>query len=288
MGGDGAVEVWFAVNGLRIAAKSWGRPGNTPVLALHGWLDNAASFDLIAPQLPDCQIVAVDLPGHGRSSHRPDRWRMHIWDDVHELRAIVDELGWERFALIGHSRGAGIATLFAGTFPERVCALGLIEGLWPMTTNPEEAPNTLASSIHTDLNPAAKALPVYASHAAAIEARSRAVGSISLSAAEVLVARGLRQVKGGYTWSTDPRLRQGSPMRLSEAHGQAFARAVKAPVCAVLSEDGMIAGAADVGERLAVYPHLECHRLTGNHHVHLEADTAPAVAAALRPFLTGH
>ena len=159
-------------------------------MALHGWLDNAASFDRLAPQLPDCHILAVDLPGHGRSSHRPERWRMHIWDDVHELRAIVDELGWERFALLGHSRGAGIATLFAGAFPERVCALGLVEGLWPMTTAAAEAPETLARSIHAHLNRAAKALPVYTSHAEAVEARSRAVGSISLSAAEVLVARG--------------------------------------------------------------------------------------------------
>ena len=39
------------------------------VLALHGWLDNAASFIPLAGQLPHLDLVMLDLPGHGRSAH---------------------------------------------------------------------------------------------------------------------------------------------------------------------------------------------------------------------------
>ena len=42
-------ERTFDVNGLTFTAKEWGSPGYTPVIALHGWLDNAASFDLMLP-----------------------------------------------------------------------------------------------------------------------------------------------------------------------------------------------------------------------------------------------
>jgi len=57
---------------LRLAAQVWGDPLLPRLLALHGWLDNAASFDRLAPLLCEhFHIVALDLPGHGRSGHRP-------------------------------------------------------------------------------------------------------------------------------------------------------------------------------------------------------------------------
>ncbi|HQC73883.1 MAG TPA: alpha/beta hydrolase, partial [Candidatus Competibacteraceae bacterium] len=56
---------------LRLAARAWGPADGLPVLAVHGWLDNAASFDALAPLLPELRLVALDLPGHGHSAHRP-------------------------------------------------------------------------------------------------------------------------------------------------------------------------------------------------------------------------
>jgi hypothetical protein len=48
---DSGSERTLAVNGLRLACKFWGEPDALPTLALHGWLDNAASFDAIGQQL---------------------------------------------------------------------------------------------------------------------------------------------------------------------------------------------------------------------------------------------
>ena len=39
-------------NGLRLACRLWGDASGLPALALHGWLDNAASFDALASRLP--------------------------------------------------------------------------------------------------------------------------------------------------------------------------------------------------------------------------------------------
>ena len=63
-------ETVFHLKGQKIAAKVWGNEAGIPTLALHGWLDNAASFEPIAPLLEQCHLVAVDLPGHGLSDHK--------------------------------------------------------------------------------------------------------------------------------------------------------------------------------------------------------------------------
>ena len=69
-------EVEIQTSTLRLVAKCWGKPEGLPVLALHGWLDNAATFDHLAPFLPEFRLVSLDLPGHGFSDHRP------IWNVI--------------------------------------------------------------------------------------------------------------------------------------------------------------------------------------------------------------
>lgn len=55
-----------------LKAKVWGPPDGLPVFALHGWLDNAGSFDTLIPLLPkNLRIVAVDTAGHGLSDPFP-------------------------------------------------------------------------------------------------------------------------------------------------------------------------------------------------------------------------
>ena len=63
-------EKTISIPGFTIAAREWGAADGIPVLAVHGWLDNASSFQFLAPLLPQAHIVAVDLPGCGLSSHR--------------------------------------------------------------------------------------------------------------------------------------------------------------------------------------------------------------------------
>ena len=53
-------ECQFAPNGATIAAQRWREgAGGTPVLALHGWLDNAASFIDLAPLLGERELLAL-------------------------------------------------------------------------------------------------------------------------------------------------------------------------------------------------------------------------------------
>src|SRR5690606_21878355 len=108
----------------RIAGLRWGEPGAPRVLALHGWLDNAASFVPLAAEFErigtQVDLVAPDLPGHGRSAHLAQGADYSFAGALHSVLDIADALGWDRFALLGHSMGAGIASLVAAGAPGRV------------------------------------------------------------------------------------------------------------------------------------------------------------------------
>ena len=65
------VTVELATGAGTLRGLRWGSTGDAPILALHGWLDNAASFVRLAPLLADADVVAIDLPGHGYSDHSP-------------------------------------------------------------------------------------------------------------------------------------------------------------------------------------------------------------------------
>ena len=130
------------VRGLR-----WGEAGRPPVLALHGWLDNAASFVPLAAHLEGIELVAIDLPGHGRSAHLPPGADYSFAAAVHLVLDVADALGWERFALLGHSMGAGISSLVAAACPERVRRLVAIEALGALPDTPENTVPRLRQAV---------------------------------------------------------------------------------------------------------------------------------------------
>ncbi|XP_047406379.1 serine hydrolase-like protein 2 isoform X7 [Sciurus carolinensis] len=89
-----------------IAAKAWGSLQGPPVLCLHGWLDNANSFDRLLPLLPqDFHYVAMDFGGHGLSSHYSPGVPYYHQNFVSEVRRVAAALKWSRFSLMGHSFG---------------------------------------------------------------------------------------------------------------------------------------------------------------------------------------
>ena len=92
-------EVEIRFQGRKLTGKRWGQEGNPPVMALHGWLDNANSFDLIAPALSDFDIFALDFAGHGHSDHRPLHTPYLGALDAQDIIAVANHLQWERFSL---------------------------------------------------------------------------------------------------------------------------------------------------------------------------------------------
>ncbi|WP_313224796.1 alpha/beta fold hydrolase [Stutzerimonas nitrititolerans] len=276
-------EVRLRLPHLEVAAHLYGPEDGRPVIALHGWLDNAASFSRLAPLLNGVRIVALDLPGHGLSDHRPPGAGYNIWDYAHDILQTAEQFGWQRFSLLGHSLGGIVSVLLAGAMPERIERLALIDGVIPYTGEAESAPQKLGEALRALLAVERKRKPVYASFDQAVAARMKGVGAVSREAAERLAQRGLMPVSGGYTWRTDPRLMLPSPLRLTLAHAQAFAQRVECPTSLIIARQGLMTD-AKVIEFIDSLP-FESHRLHGGHHLHLDDDEgAAAIAAVFNPF----
>ena len=271
-------------NGLRLACRLWGERTGQPTLALHGWLDNAASFDAIAVRLPQLQLCALDLPGHGLSEHRPPAASYHFVDYVADVLAAADALGWPRFALIGHSLGAGIATLLAAIAPERIECVALIEGLGPAASPPEDAPSILRRALADSQRTARSQRTLYQSFEAAVQARMNGIGKLSEKAARVLCERGLELVPEGYRWRNDRRLYAGSRLRMSEPQVLAFIREMRVPTLLIRAEPGLATDARVQQARVTAHPGLRVERLAGSHHLHMEAQCAQ-VAALIAAFI---
>ena len=268
-------EVRLTLPHIELAGHFYGPSDGRPVLALHGWLDNANSFSRLAPRLPGLRILALDMAGHGFSDHRPPGASYSVWDYAQDALHVAQYLGWERFSLMGHSLGAIVSVILAGAVPERVERLALIDGLIPPTTPPEKAPEQLGAALRAQLAFATKRKPVYETFERAAKARAMGRLSVSLEAAESLAQRGLMPVAGGYTWRSDARLTQPSAVRLTEEQALAFIGQVRCPAMLVVAEEGVLI------ERKLSLSRLPFEQVTlpGGHHLHLDDEAGAALVA---------
>jgi len=274
-------EIRLNLGHIELAAHLFGPQGGLPVIALHGWLDNANSFARLAPQLQGLRIVALDLAGHGYSEHRPPGGGYALADYAHDVLRVAEQLGWQRFALLGHSLGAIIAVQLAGALPERVSHLALIDGVIPPTGAEQDAAERLGMALQAQLRLEGKQKSVYATVEEGVAARMKGMVAVSREAAELLAQRGLMPVPGGYSWRSDSRLTLPSPVRLSQAQAMAFVHRVQCPACLVVAADGMLARHTELLDQVP----FEQVSLVGGHHLHLNHDhSAASVANTLNRF----
>jgi pimeloyl-ACP methyl ester carboxylesterase len=139
------------------------------VLCLHGWLDNAASFHLVAPALIErhcaSTVVTLDFPGHGLSSHKSsdgpvqlqaeysfyvaEALRQLEWTNVKSKGVQQQQIGAPPLTLVGHSMGAGVSMTYTSAFPEQVDSLVLLEGFAPLARKAKDVSQHLRTAIET-------------------------------------------------------------------------------------------------------------------------------------------
>jgi pimeloyl-ACP methyl ester carboxylesterase len=276
-------EIEFDALGLKFHAKQWGNPDGQPTIGLHGWLDNASTFDRLAPLLPELNFVAIDFAGHGRSDHRAEGVHYHPLYDMQDILAIANELNWHQFNLIGHSMGASIASELAAMFPDRVKSSVHIDGF--LATGGNSPQNRIEQSrlaIEKILLPHQKAR-VFDNVDAMAERVTQATDQ-TMVAARVLVERGHKRVAEGITWRTDPRIRYPTPLRHSRDQIDLLLQQSTSPALLIVAEQGDTWYQNEIKDAVKHHPNLVVERMDGTHHIHLEPAFVDEVGSKVRSF----
>ena len=278
----------WIVDGLNLTAMAWGPTDGFPVIALHGWLDNAASFAVLAPLLSGCRVVALDLTGHGHSDHRTDDAAYLIWDDIPQILKVIERQGWKDCTILGHSRGAMIGTLLAAAMPEYVRALVTLDGLMPEPHNDGEFVHQLRDGLRYAARIATRAQRHFSSVEDYVERRRRY--GVSREIAALLATRALEETEAGFRLRNDLRLQSPSAVKLNAQQIEAVLRSLSVPVLNVWATEGLVkrgwvADLVDASE--ALIGDLTRATVEGHHHFHMEREPAAEIAGHVLDFIAG-
>src|SRR5215208_7140794 len=106
-----------------------------PLLLVHGWPENWYAWRLLMPALArDFEVIAVDQRGIGLTDKPQDGYDTGTLAD--DLVALMDALGHERFAVVGHDTGLIISYALAADHPDRVDRLAVAEVPGPLGVGP--------------------------------------------------------------------------------------------------------------------------------------------------------
>jgi pimeloyl-ACP methyl ester carboxylesterase len=278
------VEQRIVLPHLALSAQAWGDASLPPLLALHGWLDNAGSFALLAPLLARrFRVIALDLPGHGYADHLAPGASYHYLDYVRAVLAAADALQLDRYTLLGHSLGAGVAALAAAAMPKRIERLLLIEGLGPLGDDGSHTLQRFRDALSTRSDNR-KPLRVFRDLEQAVDARSM-VSGLPAELARPIVERGVIETEGGWRWRSDPQLTRPSAVRLAEPQIQALLRGIEAPTALLLAQPATsYLPSALMRARAACVADIATTCVAGGHHLQLEhPQVVAAWALAARP-----
>jgi pimeloyl-ACP methyl ester carboxylesterase len=122
---DASKRMMALPNGESLAYIDTGDRVGTPVVLIHGYTDSARDW---VPMLPyvskQFRLILVDIRGHGQSG-KPECCYTRL-DFAYDIKLLLDALGVQKAAIVGHSLGSVIAQTFAEYWPERTASVVLV------------------------------------------------------------------------------------------------------------------------------------------------------------------
>lgn len=275
----------FDVNDLTLKAQRWNNITEKnsandcrQILCLHGWLDNSASFEKLAPLLAGYDVVALDMAGHGYSSHRSLHGSYNIWDDLEDIAAVADVLEWKQFYIIGHSRGAIISCLATAVLEDRIKRTCLLDGFMPYPGDADFV-TQIKSYLKSRRKLIEKESIYYATVEQALEKRLE-MTKLSKEDARNIIERDLEQTDSGYVWRHDSRLHGASAVKLTQIQIESILRDLSIPTQIMIAEEGFFAKYS-ILEKFSFIHDLEKITLSyhpGQHHFHAESSHVESIA----------
>ncbi|XP_054267684.1 probable serine hydrolase [Macrosteles quadrilineatus] len=288
-------EVQIPVPWGHIAGKWWGDTSKQPILALHGWQDNAGTFDPLLELLPESfSVLAVDDPGHGLSSHFPEGMLYNFANYLIMCKRIQKYYNWtDPMNILAHSKGAVIGVVFSAIYPESVNALVAIDVIKPLAPS-KKFYSKLGDNIDSTIikmTRSAEKNKMYSLEE--IEKRwiAGTKGSLTSEAVKILLKRGaqLDPVSGKYSLTRDPRVKIWNLSYFDERQSLAIASNVKCHLLAIRFTDGKFFDAPlkDSPSYLKTIENdaksFKLVTIEGTHHNHL--NNAKSVEPVITEFL---
>lgn len=263
--------------GLDLQLYEWGE-GDPVTIILHGYLEQGAAWDKIASRVGS-RVLAPDHRGHGRSEHVGPGGFYHFFDYVADLDALVEEVGGP-VRLVGHSMGGTIASYYAGSRPEMVSSLVLIEGLGPPDRSGD--PIAVARKHLRDRRRLKQHSPIR-NVAEAVQRLQRVNPALDEATGTQLAANLLETSPTGelhWSWDTLHRARNATPFSTETFKG--FLREITAPTLVVRGGKSTFI-VQDYGDRIQSLPNaIEAVIPDAGHLVH--HDQPEALAALIVSF----
>ncbi|MCW8327536.1 alpha/beta hydrolase [Photobacterium sp. SDRW27] len=261
--------------------------GQKPVVVfLHGWQDNAASFDALFPLLADqYDLIAIDWPGHGHSEPRSKDNYYHFVDYIDDLNQLMTLIPMSDVILVGHSLGALVAGCYAAAFPDKVTGLVQIEGGSPLSEPTGNAVQRLRDGIDSRQRyrqrAVRRATRSMASFQDALDLRC-SVNQLTAQQLQPLVERATYHDGRCWYWRHDNRLRCDSLYRMAREQAQALTSQIQCPVLSILGRTGF-RSLKQPESGSGWLQHSTQVEIEGGHHCHIESPQA--VCEHIRMFI---
>ena len=279
-----------------IAGKLWGNPeSEKKILAVHGWLENAGSFDRLAPLLFEnvlfaqkYSIFAIDLAGHGLSSHRDDGVPYSMIGYVLDIKHVLNQLGWKKFSILGHSLGGAISTLLSIGLDDEIEHLMTLDSVAPMCIHADQYLNRLKNTVEkaSTIYSTPDGFKTYPTQEAILARILEGNVHLNEEGAKVLAIRGAKPVEDGFTFTRDLRIKSSSLMYFLSNSYQEFAneifKHVSMPTLHILPTDSHMKFRVLLPE-LDFPDNFTVKFVPGNHHTH--TNTPEVVAPTILEFL---
>lgn len=276
-----ATEFRLPVPWGELRAQVWGPEDGRPVLCLHGWADNSGSFNTLIPLLPqEWRCVALDMAGHGFSSHRPAGVFYTFPAYVADVRRVVEALQWKRFSILGHSMGGNVGGMFSALFPDMVEALVLLDSFGFLPTNTKELARVMQQGIDEMIQLEKKENEgrkekIY-TYENAMQRLMSANPHLTKLSAQNLLERGTREVEGGFVFTRDFRINLKNVSRISLEQSLELQSRIQARVLLLLADAGLnklFPLPEDCSEALMngyqKSKNITVQTVPGDHHVHI-------------------
>ena len=276
--------------GLRIHCLEWGHFDGEPLILVHGYLDLADSWRAFVAALetgqPNFRVIAPDCRGHGDSGWIGAGGYYHFPDYVFDLDCVVRAHSLDSFTLIGHSMGGTISLLYAGTFPERVKKLVLIEGIGPVGMTFSDAPLKMEKWI-TELHERGRRhFREYTSLAAGASQLRQTNPRLSENTALEIARAAMKQNdRGKWVWKFDPIHRTTAPQPFYTAQALEFLRRIQCPVLLIDGEQSRQTRRTDKQERYEAIANHQRVTINGAGHM-VHQDNPDELADVVRDFIS--